>query len=692
MPYPHKTKPRFILSPFLLKTSLSTLVFSALLMVTQSFALTLKVAWQPSPDTRVTGYRLFYGQSSGSYSRMMDAGGQVSCTLSDLSPGLTYFFAAAAYDAGGNQSDYSEEISYTVPVVSGNNAPTAVNGTLSLTEDGEGTGTLQASDPDGDALTFSIVTPPTRGALTWIDASSGAFRYTPFPDTFGTDSFSFKASDSQLSSNIAKIDLTVGPSDDPPLAVADSAVTTQRTPIVIEVLANDLDADGDSLFIKSARRGRSGRIRIVGKRTILYTPRSRFTGTDTFTYTVSDGRLNSPPATVVVQVLAANTPPAAIDSSHSAQGGATVSAVMHAADPDGDPLEYFIVKRPSKGTVSLTNASTGAFVYKPHAGSSGQDSFTFKVSDGKADSNLASASIDLGASNPVVLAVNAGGPAYVDSQGIHFEADRFHSGGRARRSGAAIDGTADETLYQSERSGSFSYDIPLENGHYLLTLKLAETRWSAPGRRVMNVLVEGRQILSGLDLFSAAGKNHAYDIRLPVQVSDGTLNVGFSADANEAKLSALLVQKLEHGLSYGVNAGGGRLVDAAGFVYEHDALGDGGRVLKTPSLEEGADEQDLLETRRSGDFAYDIPLPDGAYLVTLKFAELRLEHGSRQLFHFKVQDEEVLSSCDAAPTAGSSWSREISTLAVVQDGHLRLSLQSPAEKAQLGAILIEWQE
>ncbi len=614
MPRFHTTRPRFIRSRRLLETLGCILVFSSLLMATQSLALTLKVGWQPSPDARVAGYKLFYGQSTRSYSNAVDAGGQVSCTLSDLYPGSTYFFAAAAYDASGNQSDYSEEISYTVPHVADNGAPIAVDGRLGLTEEGEGSGTLQADDPDGDDLTFSIVTPPARGTVTLIDASSGTFRYVPYPNAFGTDSFLFKASDSQRESNTATMVLSIGPSDDPPVAAADAAVTTRRTPIVINVLSNDTDADGDSLFIKSVQRGQNGRIRVIGKTTIQYTPRKRFTGTDIFTYTISDGRLDSSPAAVVVQVLAANTPP---------------------------------------GT---------------------------------------SVSIDLGTADPVVLALNAGGPAYVDSQGIHYEADRFHSGGSAHQSRAVINGTPDETLYRSERRGEFSYDIPLENGHYLMTLKLAEITCKASGRRVMDVTAEGREIVSDLDLYGAAGRNHAYDIRVPVKVSDGTLNIGFRADVNKAKLNALLIQKLEHGLSYAVNAGGRRFVDAAGVVYEHDAFGAGGQTHTVPSSEEGTENHDLLGTRRSGDFLYDIPLPDGAYLVTLKFAELSVERGREHLFHLKVQDEDVLSSFDTTSVTGSGSPWEIPCLAVVRDGHLRLSVQSPGEKAQLSAILIEWQE
>jgi hypothetical protein len=365
---------------------------------------------------------------------------------------------------------------------------------------------------------------------------------------------------------------------------------------------------------------------------------------------------------------------------------------MNAVDPDGDPLEYLVTQKPSKGILSLTNSATGAFVYTPHAGSSGEDSFSFKVNDGRLDSNVASVSIDLGASNPVIFAVNAGGSAYVDSRGVHFQADSHYSGGRVTQSAAHISETEDDLLYQSERRGEFSYDIPVDNGHYLVTLKLAEIHWKASERRRMDVTIEGREILSDLDLYDLAGGNRAYDIRLPVQVSDGTLNIGFKADVDQAQLNALLVEKLENGLSYGVNAGGRLCVDAAGFVYEHDAFGSGGQTQSSPTLPEGTEDPELLADWRSGDFTYDIPLPDGAYLVTLKLGGLSIDRESEHPFHVRVQDQEVLSSFDRSSIVEDGSPCEIPFLTAVQDGRLRLSFESPGDRIRLSAIRIESQQ
>ncbi|MGH8428591.1 MAG: cadherin-like domain-containing protein, partial [Gammaproteobacteria bacterium] len=82
-------------------------------------------------------------------------------------------------------------------------------GTLTTTENTAASGTLIASDPDGDALTYSIVTQPANGQVTLTDAASGAYTYTPNNGYRGADSFTFQASDGTLESNVATISVAV---------------------------------------------------------------------------------------------------------------------------------------------------------------------------------------------------------------------------------------------------------------------------------------------------------------------------------------------------------------------------------------------------------------------------------------------------------------------------------------------------
>lgn len=75
------------------------------------------LSWQPSPDTNAIGYNLYYGVSSRDYTHIISSGNNTKATVSGMVEGTTYFFAVTAYDSYGNESDYSSEISYSVPTV-----------------------------------------------------------------------------------------------------------------------------------------------------------------------------------------------------------------------------------------------------------------------------------------------------------------------------------------------------------------------------------------------------------------------------------------------------------------------------------------------------------------------------------------------------------------------------------------------
>jgi hypothetical protein len=142
----------------------------------------------------------------------------------------------------------------------------------------------------------------------------------------------------------------------------------------------------------------------------------------------------------------------------------------------------------------------------------------------------------------VVWTVNAGGPKYTDQQGLIYRAHTQFSTGYANTTTAAITGTTDDRLYQSERYGDFSYNIPVANGDYLVTLKFAEIYWAQPAQRVFNVFMEGVKVISKLDLVAKVGPNAAYDVAVPVHVTDGQLNMAFRSVVDYAKVSAIIVR------------------------------------------------------------------------------------------------------------------------------------------------------
>ncbi|MGH7953509.1 MAG: fibronectin type III domain-containing protein [Limisphaerales bacterium] len=71
------------------------------------------ITWDPNSDGNVTGYRLYYGIASHSYANRIDVGNATTTTISNLTSGVTYYFAATAYNSSGLESDFSTEVTYT---------------------------------------------------------------------------------------------------------------------------------------------------------------------------------------------------------------------------------------------------------------------------------------------------------------------------------------------------------------------------------------------------------------------------------------------------------------------------------------------------------------------------------------------------------------------------------------------------
>ncbi len=156
------------------------------------------------------------------------------------------------------------------------------------------------------------------------------------------------------------------------------------------VLANDTDVEGDLLLGATLVSGPSnGTLAFKGDGTFSYTPNPNFHGTDTFTYRANDGRADSAVTTVTITVTPVNDPPAAAGFQFGTNEDTPLNETLRASDVDGDALTYSVVAQPAQGTVQVTNAATGAFTYTPPPDFTGTVSFTFKVNDGTADSNVA---------------------------------------------------------------------------------------------------------------------------------------------------------------------------------------------------------------------------------------------------------------------------------------------------------------
>jgi uncharacterized protein YjbI with pentapeptide repeats len=235
-------------------------------------------------------------------------------SLSGSAPNLTYTPAAnyngsdsftfTVTDTGDGASGAltSAAATVTITVNAVNDAPVAASQAVTTAEDSAIGITLSATDVDSASLTYSIVSGPAHGGLAGTPPS---VTYTPAADYFGSDSFTFKANDGSLNSNVATVSITVNPVNDPPVANPDAATATAGGTIAISVLANDTDVDDatSTLTVGAITASPSHGTAVISAdgKTINYTANATFAGSDTFQYTAKDpsGALSAP-ATVTV--------------------------------------------------------------------------------------------------------------------------------------------------------------------------------------------------------------------------------------------------------------------------------------------------------------------------------------------------------------------------------------------------------
>jgi len=270
-------------------------------------------------------------------------------------------------DAGfdGNESfDYTvsdgnggtDTATVTVSVAVVNDPPNAVDDTATTDEDVAVTIDVLANDddPDGDSLTIQSVTQGANGSVT---NNGGDVTYTPNADFNGSDQFSYTISDGNGGTDAATVTITVDPVNDAPTAVDDAASTNEDVAVTIDVIANDDDIDGDTLTVSAVTQGTDGSVTNNGT-DVTYTPDADFFGTDTFTYTISDGS-ETDVATVTVTVTEVNDAPTA---NAGPDQSVLVTDVVQldgsgSSDPEGDTLDYqwSVVSGPGGANVSFSD-------------------------------------------------------------------------------------------------------------------------------------------------------------------------------------------------------------------------------------------------------------------------------------------------------------------------------------------------
>ena len=223
-------------------------------------------------------------------------------------------------DDGGvaNGGINSKTISFTITINPINDAPVAVDDSI-LVNEGETTAILtnntttvtnNDTDVDNVSLTAIIVTQPTNGSLTLN--SNGTFSYTHNGSETTSDSFTYKANDGELNSNVATVAITVTPVNDAPVGNNDSFTVNEGATVTVlsnsqtSVLHNDTDAENNTLTVSVVATPTNGTLTLNSSGTFSYTHNDTETTTDSFTYKVNDGELDSNITTVNITINTVN--------------------------------------------------------------------------------------------------------------------------------------------------------------------------------------------------------------------------------------------------------------------------------------------------------------------------------------------------------------------------------------------------
>lgn len=232
--------------------------------------------------------------------------------------------------------------------------------------------TLTGNDPNGDALTFSVVDQPVNGT---VSGTAPNLTYAPAANFAGVDSFSFKVSDGSETSASAMVSITVNQANDVPAANPQSVITDADS---VSITLSGTDLDGDALTFEVSSQPTTGTLDGSAPN-LAYTPATGFSGADTFAFTVSDSLETSAPATVDITVVGGNLPPTAFDQNVATDEDTATGITLTGSDPNGDALVFMVASQPVNGILSGIPPN---LTYAPASDFSGADSFTFKVSDG----------------------------------------------------------------------------------------------------------------------------------------------------------------------------------------------------------------------------------------------------------------------------------------------------------------------
>ena len=280
----------------------------------------------------------------------------------------------------GNGGTDTGTVTVTVDPV--NDVPVSVDDVLTVSEDSSPVLVdvlANDSDVDQDNLTVSSVETTGSGV---VSTDGSQISYEPAPDFHGTETISYTVDDGNGGTDTATLIVNVSSVNDVPVAVSDVlGVSEDASSVLIDVLANDTDEDNDALTVSAPVSDNGGTVSVVGNQ-ISYQPAADFHGTETITYTLTDGNGGTDTGTVTVTVSSVNDIPAVTGESLSlVQDSAAVmiDVLANDTDADNDVLTLTDLVATRGGFAEVLN---NQIIYQSAQGFVGIESIFYSVSDG----------------------------------------------------------------------------------------------------------------------------------------------------------------------------------------------------------------------------------------------------------------------------------------------------------------------
>ncbi len=292
---------------------------------------TVTLAWDPNPSPGTAGYMLYYGNSSGVYTNVVDVRRATTNTVSGLVDGATYFFVVTAYNVAGLESDFSAELKYRY---TSNSAPTlAPIANMTINEDaGPQTVTLRGIGTGASNEIQTLVVTAQSGNPTVITTplisynspnSTGTLTFSPLPNASGSATITVMVNDGQPQRNLTSqsfVVTVVGVNDPSAISsIPNQTITKFAATAAIPFIIGDPETPAENLIVSANSSnpllvpltqiafGGSG-----SNRTVKVTPTSGLTGVATITLSVGDGVTTASTAFVLsvtdnTRILSANS-------------------------------------------------------------------------------------------------------------------------------------------------------------------------------------------------------------------------------------------------------------------------------------------------------------------------------------------------------------------------------------------------